>query len=78
MKRAMYAVEHDIPLPPKRSRAGKYPFWLMKVGDSFFVPTTERIHIQRIAASMSMESKRHGGKYTLRVIEDGVRVWRIK
>ena len=50
----------------------------MQVGDSFLVPTTDRKVVQRVGASMSMETKRHGGKYAMRLLKEGIRVWRVE
>lgn len=73
-----FDLEKNIPLP-KISRAGhnsKYPFSIMEVGDSFFVPEkTAKAFTSTVAAA----GKRLGDRrFACRTVEGGVRVWRIE
>ena len=72
-------VDRDIEMPPRvRSRNGKsvYPWTELEVGDSFLFPE----HIQKKSAySFAYQAgKKHGVKYEVRTVEDGVRCWRIE
>jgi hypothetical protein len=70
-------IETDVPLPPKGCGRGssnkpfKYPFFAMKVGDSFVADHT------RVRSAASIYGKNHNQKFTTRTQEDGTtRVWR--
>lgn len=67
-------IENGIPLPPPRMRAAKYPFNEMEVGDSFFVPDTNR----SFTGAMLSSSKRSGRRFATRMIDGGIRVLRVK
>ena len=73
----MYKIERGIPLPSKSplSRAYRYPFPAMKIGDSFLAIGKD---IKTVGPSMYMAAHRLGQKYTARSCKEGVRVWRIK
>lgn len=71
-------VDRDIPLPPpKQQFTRKYPFNIMAVGDSFFVPGMTRRPMASSIRHASCECRKFT---TRRVIENGVsglRIWRI-
>jgi hypothetical protein len=80
----MIRVDKDVPLPPP-SKASKYKWREMEIGDSFFVPgyTT-----RQFSSQIFLASKRTGRSFSIRAAEDkdattgkvvqGVRVWRVK
>lgn len=76
-------IEKDVPIPADDSRrVSKYPFRDMEVGDSFFVacengnPAKAAIAVR---SSAIIWGKRKGHrKFTTRIVEGGVRVWRIQ
>ena len=77
-----YEIEEGISIPESsRGQYGggvqKYPVSrLDKIGQSFFVPDAiERYQSIRTAAINA--SKRRGFKVTVRIMNSGVRVWRI-
>lgn len=74
-----YPVEHNIPLPPPRrsgpSRKERRPWSEMVVGDSFFVPDGE-IHAERCAAASASRAK--AKQFVARVVDGGIRVWRLR
>ena len=85
-----YKIEKNIPMP-EVLRNGveqyKYPFFEMKVGDSFAVPvdpSTQLGYIRvsnRVANAIYAQQKRQeGAKFTYRTFKDKrvIRVWRIK
>lgn len=76
-------VEKGIPLPRRMSRTELYPFYDMLAGDSFFVACTT--DCLKVAASIrggirnfSMANKQGGYRFTTRIVQGGVRCWRVK
>lgn len=74
-------VEKGIPIPDE-SRGGdhatrtyKYPFHLMEVGDSFFVP---ELNSYQFSGRIANGQHRTGFKFTVRTVEGGIRIWRTK
>jgi hypothetical protein len=61
------------PDPPKEPRA-KYPWRSLEVGDAFLV---EGVPANTVRAAATSFSKRHAMRFTVRMVEGGVRVWRI-
>lgn len=83
----MLEIEKGIPIPKvDKSYAydSKYPFKVMEVGDSFFVPVDReqpRKQFHRVAMniSASCRAKRmNGKKFLTRTLRDGVRCWRVE
>lgn len=94
----MFPVETNIPIPPKttnfnknilgtkKNKRGKniYPWQLMEVGDSFFVPfslfqeLTRKQIITKVGTAVGQRKIRTCAEYTQRTLDTGVRVWRIK
>lgn len=76
-KRKINAViSRDVPIPSK----SVYPFEDMAVGDCMFVPgsdfETPKEH-WRVSSAARYNGLRLGFKFTVRMMDDGVRVWRI-
>jgi hypothetical protein len=75
----MYAIESKVPyVKISKPRATKYPFPDMKVGDSFFVPADDTKAIPRVRSAASLWAQRYNRKLATRVVDGGVRVWRVK
>lgn len=71
-----YTIESDIPVPTRtNTNASKYPWGLMDVGDSFMVSNGNVKSLRTVAYGAS---KRTGMKFKARVVEGGVRVWRVE
>lgn len=74
-----FKIEKGVSIPPViRKSVGapsKYPFKEMAVGDSFSVPLSER---RRVVSAASSHKRRHGAAFTVRMLEDEVRVWRVE
>lgn len=69
----LYLIDNNMPMPPiKRSRL--YPFANMQPGDSFKVPR-EQDH--RLRSAAYYYARKHGMKFTVARMEDGVRCWRV-
>lgn len=78
-------IETGIAVPrPPQAFLRKYPFPDMQVGDSFFIPakTADRI---RTRNRVRVAARRHalrrdtpkGWRFATRVVEGGIRCWRI-
>ena len=67
-------IEKGIPIP--KSALQKYPFAGMAVGDSFATPEGKAKSVR--AAASSYARTHEGVKFTVRQVEDAVRVWRIQ
>jgi len=70
-----YPIDRGIPAPVGSTRTARYPFTILEVGESFFVPGAVRQ--QFCIGYYSRNGKRFA---TCRVTEDGVRglrIWRI-
>jgi hypothetical protein len=78
----MFKIEKGIPIPEPHKRNGyksKYPFSQLEPGDSFLVPTNkEQTHNvrNRVSAASHHYAAKHGWKFSIRVMVDGIRVWR--
>ncbi len=76
----MFKVENNIAIP---TRSSKYPFADMNVNDSFFIPTTNpvkeraRVHASYRGWCFARHMFIHQRKISVRVIEGGLRVWRV-
>lgn len=75
-----FKIEKGIPIPPSKGGAGRptlYPFAKMEVGDSFTIESARKQQ-GRMCAIASDYGKRHGMRFTVRTIGDGMlRVWRV-
>lgn len=67
-------VEKNIPIPPEKKR-NVYPYKLLEVGESFFVPTGK---IQIVCNANYRTGKQLGKKFIARKESEGVRVWRTE
>jgi hypothetical protein len=72
-------VESNIPAPTGRSG---YPFAAMDVGDSFMIKTEDAVASKKsataIGASARNFGKKHPSKFTVRLVDGGVRCWRVE
>lgn len=78
----MYEIEAKVPRISPGLRMAKYPFRIMKVGDSFFVPKDQVSgRGDTVRASCSHYRIKLGHKYEMRTVVEhdrtGYRVWRI-
>lgn len=79
-----YPVEPNVPLPrDRRGTTTRYPWKSLDVGDSFFVPCPEgrtlKAHRNNLVRLAWHYGRTHGGeKFSTRVQDGGVRVWRIE
>ena len=58
----------------------RYPFEGMEVNDSFFVACDfedRAVVANRVRSAAIQWGKRRGLKFTARMVDDGIRVWRV-
>ncbi len=75
----MITIDKGVPVPPPRTRASKYPWAEMEVGDSFFVEATAEEMKSRsanLSRGATTIAKQLGCRFTVRKVTGGVRVWR--
>ena len=71
-----YEIEAGVPLPAPQA---KYPFAIMDVEDSFFVPydgVPENVVIKRLRGACNWAQNKYERKFIVRRVDEGVRVWR--
>ena len=71
----MYKVEKGIERPSGNYGSTKYPFFTMKVGDSFGVPIEKKDSVYKCASSYG---SRHGQKFSVRKFDGAYRCWRVE
>jgi len=71
----MYKVDTQVEYPDHRTR---YPFKTMAVGDSILFPTRQLADNARISAFRFVRSTQPDWKFSLRTVENGYRLWRVK
>lgn len=73
-----FKIEKNVPMPegPRSYPKGKlrYPFSDMNIKDSFLVKDA---NVNKISAAARLWGARHGVKFVIRTVADGIRVWRI-
>lgn len=77
----MFKIESNLPIPESKwvGRTPKYPWKQMKVGDSFLVPTTPDVCNKIVRQRLSVGAyKSSCGKFATRIVNEGVRVWRVE
>ena len=68
----MFVIEKNIPMTIGKQL---YPFHLMEVGDSFFIPEKSP---KAMTYPIAAYQKRNGSiKFTTRSVDGGVRLWRV-
>ena len=75
-----FPVESGVPMPKEKGRYCKYPWRVMEVGDSFFVPGAPDLDLKlhRVRALISYQHSKHPEYFEVRVVDGGVRVWRTE
>lgn len=77
----MLKIDKSVPLEANQSSsAGKYPLREMEVGDSFLLPLVDgsvAVTRSRVSGRAAQVGKDLGRKFVTRVVEGGVRVWRV-
>ena len=65
-------IEKGLQIPERN----RYPFADMEVGDSIFFPDAG--HRSKPAEAAKKYSQRHDVKFSMRQVDDGLRIWRIE
>lgn len=65
-----FKIEKNVPQPSR----SKYPFMDMEIGDSFLVPVGKGPTLRSMGSRLGKET---GRRFTVRVMGDGARVWRV-
>lgn len=72
-------IEKNIEAPtPKGGRNPVYPFREMEVGDSVFLEGQDMNKENKGYMSAWAYGRRSGKKFTGRVVEGGLRIWRVE
>jgi len=75
-----FVIEQNIPITSVPRKDPKYPFTLLEIGDSFFVPAVgedyKRIRQDVANAAHRQRKFFQTGEYCTRKAENGIRVWR--
>ena len=76
----LFAIDKGIPVPNGEGKS-KYPFADMAVGDSFLVPfvagKSHEYTDKRLRSSAAIAQRRYEAKFVVRVVDGGVRCWRV-
>ena len=79
-------IDKGVKIPPEGESRMRYPFKLMKPGDSFFIPvTSECVNTRKLRAAVSSAALRYlrkkHAKFTIRTVNEdghtGVRCWML-
>ena len=74
MDNGMMKIDKHVPMPrDTRGTKPKYPWRLMKIGDSFFTP----IKPVNLTNQKYMAQLRTGYKFSWQAVKGGTRVWRV-
>jgi hypothetical protein len=76
-----FQIDNDIPLPTEsRNRNGnaKYPFALMEVGQSVFIPGKTVTQMANATCYLKAKGKKFASRRVVEDGADGVRVWRVE
>jgi hypothetical protein len=73
-------IESNKPIPAAKSGRLKYPLQFMEVGDSITFPgaANDPAEVMRLRGAANVTGKRKGMKFVVRMIGDGVCMWRVK
>jgi hypothetical protein len=76
-----YKIEKNHEFPTKRRN--KFPFDQMEIGDSFLVPNSEFTDSSNVRqniynAATAYKAKQPDFKCSVKLVDDGMRVWRVK
>ena len=68
-------IDKDVPVPANTRVRNRYPYDLLKVGESFFV---KGVNLQSMYNTNFRWGKKLGRRFIARVEDAGVRVWRVE
>lgn len=80
-----FKVEKGVPIPGfynGRALSSVFPLVEMEIGDSFLIPKDaelpSKVLRSRVLSNASTLRRTKGWQFTTRVVDEGVRVWRIQ
>lgn len=76
-----FQLEVGIPVPARKNvgrKGTKYPFAVMEPEQSFLVPSDIKAATVRSAIGAYKKRNPDGGKFAIRVTDEGTRVWRTE
>lgn len=75
-----YKIEKKHPMPSFKSRGeSRYPFTMMDVGDSFFVPTVDVASMKSLRQTTYNANRKHDPKvFKMTTETSGYRIFRVK
>jgi hypothetical protein len=71
-------VEKGVPIPDGEAPRENYPWGEMELGDSFFLPGDPDRMFDRLSRTARERRRRYGGRFLIRRVAGGARVWRIE
>jgi hypothetical protein len=76
----VYEIEKGIPVPEPVQRGPwpKYPLRIMQIGDSFFVKSSNEKLLASVINSAREFGSRNKKKFATRLMDGGIRVWRVE
>ena len=70
----MFEIEKFVPIPAGYAKSKKYPFSEMEIGDSILFGESDMKAARSYSHAFGV---RHGMKFTTRLVDGGMRIWRI-
>lgn len=76
-----FEISDNIPVPPRKSST-KYPFGVLEIGQSFFVPVSEKLPnpSKSLSTTCSAQKRKTGKRFVIREVTEngakGARIWR--
>ena len=77
-------IDKGLPIPEPKISKLKYPFNKLAVGDRLLVEwpkqrgLTRKGHYERVRSAAHTWARNHGRQFSVRKLEEGVGVWRVK
>ena len=71
----MYPIEDNFPIPESKGRRPRYPIRSLEVGQSFMVPGGNQKSLTSCTDWVRKQTQR---RFSVRVVDGGVRVWRVE
>lgn len=71
----MFEIEKFVPIQTGYAKKKKYPFAEMEVGDSILFCESDMKSARSCSHAFGV---RHGMKFTTRLVDGGMRIWRVE
>lgn len=70
----MFEIEKFVPIPVGYAKKKKYPFAEMEIGDSILFCGSDMKKARSYSHAFGV---RHGMKFVTRLVDGGMRIWRV-